>query len=87
MEMHLELTDAALAEIAKAGFDPVYGARPLKRAVQKLVLDPLSKKVLGGEFVAGDTIAVDVHDGALAFGKVVMSREPQAAERKPRARA
>ena len=55
--------------------------------MQKLVLDPLSRKVLAGEYVPGDTIAVDVQDGKLGFGKVVMSREPTPTERKPRARA
>ena len=54
---------------ASAGYDPAYGARPLKRAIQKYLQDPLALKVLAGEFVAGDTIQVDAGKDALRFSK------------------
>jgi ATP-dependent Clp protease ATP-binding subunit ClpB len=63
----LELSDAAKALIASHGYDPVYGARPLKRAIQKDILDPLSMNILEGKFHEGQTIKVDVEDGALKF--------------------
>ena len=63
----LELSDAAKAQVARAGYDPVYGARPLKRAIQKEILDPLSMDILEGKFREGQTIRVDVEDGALTF--------------------
>jgi ATP-dependent Clp protease ATP-binding subunit ClpB len=69
MELALQVTDAALAEIANAGFDPVYGARPLKRAIQAEIENPLAKEILAGNFVAKDTINVDYKDGKMVFGK------------------
>jgi ATP-dependent Clp protease ATP-binding subunit ClpB len=63
----LDLTDAAKAFIAREGYDPVYGARPLKRAIQKHILDPLSLDILEGKFHEGQTINVDAKDGALDF--------------------
>jgi ATP-dependent Clp protease ATP-binding subunit ClpB len=63
----LQLSDAARALIAKHGYDPVYGARPLKRAIQKLVLDPLSMDILEGKFREGQTIKVDVAGEGLTF--------------------
>ena len=63
----LELTDAAKALIAREGYDPVYGARPLKRAIQKEILDPLSLEILEGKFHEGQTIRVDVKAGATTF--------------------
>ena len=65
--LKLEFSDAALGHVAQAGYDPVYGARPLKRAVQTLVENPLARALLDGQFVAGDTIKVDYKDKALAF--------------------
>jgi ATP-dependent Clp protease ATP-binding subunit ClpB len=65
----LELTPAAMAFLAEHGYDPVYGARPLKRAIQKYLQDPLALKVLSGEFIAGDTIKVDAGKGELRFSK------------------
>jgi ATP-dependent Clp protease ATP-binding subunit ClpB len=58
--------------VGKAGYDPVYGARPLKRALQRLVLDPLAMKVLKGDFKPGDTIRVDASasDDVLSFSRV-----------------
>ncbi len=67
LEMHLEVTDAALAEIATAGFDPVFGARPLKRAIQERIENPLAKAILEGEFSAKDVIRVDVEGGKFRF--------------------
>jgi ATP-dependent Clp protease ATP-binding subunit ClpB len=69
MEMKLDVSDAALAEIAKAGFDPIYGARPLKRAIQSELENALAKEILGGHFAAKDTIRVDAKDGVFSFEK------------------
>jgi ATP-dependent Clp protease ATP-binding subunit ClpB len=69
MEMTLQVSDAALAEIAKAGFDPVYGARPLKRAIQQQIENPLARQILEGKFAAKDVIAVDAKAGAFTFSK------------------
>jgi ATP-dependent Clp protease ATP-binding subunit ClpB len=69
MEMKLAISDAALAEIATAGFDPVYGARPLKRAIQSQLENPLAKLILEGRFAAKDTIKVDCVGGVMKFGK------------------
>ncbi|MFL6537790.1 MAG: ATP-dependent chaperone ClpB [Chthoniobacterales bacterium] len=63
----LELTDAAKERIAHEGYDPVYGARPLKRAIQREILDPLSLELLEGKVREGQTIRVDARDGALEF--------------------
>jgi ATP-dependent Clp protease ATP-binding subunit ClpB len=62
-QITLHLTDAAVARVAEAGYDPVYGARPLKRALQRLVIDPLAMHLLAKDFVAGDTVEVDVTPG------------------------
>ncbi len=69
MEMQLTLTEAAIAEIANAGFDPVYGARPLKRAIQSEIENPLAREILAGHFVAKDTIVVDFKAGKMTFTK------------------
>ncbi len=69
MEMRLEVADAALAELAKAGFDPTYGARPLKRAIQAQIENPLAKAILEGKFAAKDVIRVDYAQGKFAFTK------------------
>jgi len=63
----LELTDAARAWLGRVGYDPVYGARPLKRAVQKYLQDPLAEKILRGEVPDGSTVHVDEGDGGLVF--------------------
>jgi ATP-dependent Clp protease ATP-binding subunit ClpB len=70
-EMGLEVSDAALAEIAKVGFDPLYGARPLKRAIQQKIENPVAKLVLEGKFGPKDVIPVDVVDGKFVFERVV----------------
>jgi ATP-dependent Clp protease ATP-binding subunit ClpB len=69
LEIKLVVSDAALKIVAEAGFDPVYGARPLKRALQQQVENPLAKEILGGKFVAGDTIKVGASGGQLNFAK------------------
>jgi ATP-dependent Clp protease ATP-binding subunit ClpB len=69
MDMKLEITDAALGEIASVGFDPVFGARPLKRAIQSQIENPLAKAILEGRFGPKDTIRVDARDGKVAFEK------------------
>jgi ATP-dependent Clp protease ATP-binding subunit ClpB len=67
--LRLELTDAAKETIAEAGWEPAYGARPLKRAIQRLLENPLALRLLEGDFAEGDTIRVDAHDGELTFAK------------------
>jgi ATP-dependent Clp protease ATP-binding subunit ClpB len=68
--IELELTDAAKEALAEAGWDPAYGARPLKRAIQRLVENPLALQLLEGDFSDGDTIRVDAEDGEIRFEKV-----------------
>ena len=65
----LELSEAAKEHVAEAGWDPTYGARPLKRALQRMVENPLALRLLEGEFTEGDTVRVDVADGELTFAK------------------
>jgi ATP-dependent Clp protease ATP-binding subunit ClpB len=69
LEMKLEVSDAAVAEVARAGFDPVFGARPLKRAIQSEIENRLAKEILEGRFAARDTIRVDVRGGIVTFAK------------------
>ncbi|MGR9087163.1 MAG: ATP-dependent chaperone ClpB [Gammaproteobacteria bacterium] len=66
-EIGLELSEAALDRLGEAGFDPVYGARPLKRAIQQQLENPLAQEILAGRFDAGDTVRVELEDGALRF--------------------
>ncbi|WDE10709.1 ATP-dependent chaperone ClpB [Thalassomonas haliotis] len=66
-ELRLTLSDEALSVIAAAGFDPVYGARPLKRAIQQYIENPLAQKILGGQFQKGAVIKLDVVEGELRF--------------------
>jgi ATP-dependent Clp protease ATP-binding subunit ClpB len=77
--MDLTLDDAARDLLGEAGFDPVYGARPLKRAIQQQIENPLAQRILQGEFVPGDRIRVSVQDGELGFAKTA---EPKAARGK-----
>ena len=71
----LELSVAAKVRIAREGFDPVYGARPIRRAIQRLVLDPLAQKVLAGELAEGDTVYVDERGGGIEFLKQEYAKE------------
>ncbi len=68
-QMGLEITDAALDRLGEAGFDPVYGARPLKRAIQQELENPLARRILGGEFGPDDTVVVDAGPEGLSFSK------------------
>jgi len=68
--IELDLTDAAKEALADAGWDPAFGARPLKRAIQRLVENPLALRLLEGDFADGDTIRVDAEDGEIRFEKV-----------------
>ena len=70
-EMRLEVSDAALAEVARVGFDPVFGARPLKRAIQQLIENPVAKMILQGRFGPRDVVPVDVRDGKLVFERTL----------------
>ena len=73
-DMDIVLSDEAMTKLIAVGYDPVYGARPLKRAIQQEIENPLSVKLLSGEFVAGDTIKVDVdEEGNFTFDKLRMS--------------
>ena len=69
-QIELMLTDDALDLLSEAGFDPVYGARPLKRAIQQQLENPLAQSILSGEFGPGDTIEVGVEDQGLSFSKL-----------------
>jgi ATP-dependent Clp protease ATP-binding subunit ClpB len=69
MDMKLEVTDAALRELASAGFDPVFGARPLKRSIQSHIENPLARAILEGQFGPKDTIKVDARKGEIVFEK------------------
>lgn len=71
-ELDLEVSESAMDKIAEAGFDPIYGARPLKRAIQQSLENPLAQEILAGKFVPGDIIEVDVDsNGELVFDRVV----------------
>jgi ATP-dependent Clp protease ATP-binding subunit ClpB len=74
-DLGLELTDAALDVIAEAGFDPVYGARPLKRVLQQRVENALAQQILEGNFEPGDVVRVDAQDGELVFRKGERTRK------------
>ncbi len=71
MDMKLEVTEAAIAELAKAGYDPVYGARPLKRAIQTEIENPLAREILSGRFGPKEVIRVDVENGRFVFENVI----------------
>ncbi|MFD2368331.1 ATP-dependent chaperone ClpB [Pseudoduganella sp. GCM10020061] len=77
MDMALDISDEALQKIAEAGYDPVYGARPLKRAIQQQIENPLSRAILEGRFGPGDTIHIHVRGNEIAFDK---SAQPASAE-------
>jgi ATP-dependent Clp protease ATP-binding subunit ClpB len=66
-KIHIELTDRAKDLVIEEGYDPAYGARPLKRTIQRAILDPLALRVLQGEFKEGDTIRIDARAGKLEF--------------------
>jgi ATP-dependent Clp protease ATP-binding subunit ClpB len=68
-QLKLELSDKSLDLLGNIGFDPVYGARPLKRAIQQQLENPLAREILEGRFQPGDTVAVDARNGKLEFRK------------------
>jgi ATP-dependent Clp protease ATP-binding subunit ClpB len=68
-KIHVVLTDSAKDLLVREGYDPMYGARPLKRALQRLVLDPLALHVLEGEFGEGDNVVVEAADAGLTFAR------------------
>lgn len=72
-ELSLVLSDDAINELVSVGYDPVFGARPLKRAIVQEIENPLAQKLLAGEFIAGDTISVGVDNGVLTFDKLRFS--------------
>jgi ATP-dependent Clp protease ATP-binding subunit ClpB len=69
LDLKLEVTDAVLSELAQAGFDPVFGARPLKRAIQHNLENPLAKEILEGHFAPKDTIVAERKDGHIVFAR------------------
>jgi ATP-dependent Clp protease ATP-binding subunit ClpB len=71
-KIHVELTPAARALLVEEGYDPAYGARPLKRTIQRLVLDPLAQRVLEGEFREGDRVLIDADGRAIVFRKAAI---------------
>jgi ATP-dependent Clp protease ATP-binding subunit ClpB len=70
LDLRLEVDEDALDVVARAGFDPVYGARPLKREIQQEIENPLAKEILSGAFGPGDTIRVRAKDGRIVFDKI-----------------
>jgi ATP-dependent Clp protease ATP-binding subunit ClpB len=69
MEYGLDISEAAVTELAKVGFDPIYGARPLKRAIQSEIENPLARAMLEGRFAPKDTIRVDYRGSKMTFEK------------------
>lgn len=78
--MTLEVTHEAQEILAKEGFDPTYGARPLRRAVQRMIEDPLAEQMLMGTFKEGDTIKAVVKDGDIVFEKGLKPESDETAE-------
>jgi len=72
-DIGFEISEAALDLLGTAGFDPVYGARPLRRAIQSRLENQLAQKILGGEYGPGDTVKIDSSQGELTFGKETAS--------------
>jgi ATP-dependent Clp protease ATP-binding subunit ClpB len=81
LEMGLEVGESALAQLAKAGFDPVYGARPLKRAIQQSIENPLAKQILEGRFAAKDIVRIEYRGGAMQFENTSARSSQKAAAR------
>jgi ATP-dependent Clp protease ATP-binding subunit ClpB len=78
MDMKLRVSDPVLGELAKVGFDPLYGARPLKRAIQASLENPLAKEILEGRLGPKDVIDVDLRDGRIVFRGQPMEAEQAA---------
>jgi len=75
-EIEVELTDDARTLLGNLGYDPTYGARPLKRVIQKRLVDPLALAILEGRFAAGDTVTVEAADGDLVLERVGVAPQP-----------
>jgi ATP-dependent Clp protease ATP-binding subunit ClpB len=71
MDMQLEVSDRAIIKLAEAGFDPIFGARPLKRAIQQAIENPISRLILEGKFGPNDVIPVDVDGNEFIFTRQV----------------
>jgi ATP-dependent Clp protease ATP-binding subunit ClpB len=71
LDMQLDVSDSALEQIGKVGYDPHFGARPLKRAIQQEIENPVAKLILAGKFGPKDVIPVDVREGQFVFDRVV----------------
>jgi ATP-dependent Clp protease ATP-binding subunit ClpB len=82
-DLTLELTEAAKAFLAEIGYDPAYGARPLRRAIQEHLLEPLSERLIAGTIRPGERVTVDHRDGGLVFGAVPGQPEAAQAEQAP----
>ena len=79
-QLTLELAPEAIDLIAERGYDPAYGARPLKRAIQRNLQDPLARRIIAGEFTAGDHIRGDRKGDEIVFGKVMYAGEDHSHE-------
>jgi ATP-dependent Clp protease ATP-binding subunit ClpB len=73
-KIHVELTEAAKDQLVAEGHDPMYGARPLKRTIQRRVLDALAMRVLAGEFTEGDRVTIDAEGGTITFKKAGLAQ-------------
>ena len=86
-EMKLDVSEAVKEKVIKEGFDPKFGARPLRRSVQQLLENPLSNEIIAGKFKEGDSISADVVDGKIVFEKVstrVKPKEEKTETKKPK---
>ena len=82
-KLELELSEGAIDLLCQEGYDPAYGARPLKRVIQRLLQDPLSRAILAGQFKPGDTINVEREGDHLVIGSLAFQQGPKAASGKP----
>jgi len=78
LDIRLDVAEDALEHVAQAGFDPVYGARPLKRAIQQEIENPLAKEILSGAFAPGDTVHVRVKGGHIVFDRSIEAEAVEA---------
>jgi ATP-dependent Clp protease ATP-binding subunit ClpB len=79
-KLTLDVTEAAVDALAEEGYDPTYGARPLKRVIQRRLQDPIAMAILEGRFTDGDTVAVDANDGQITIARAEPSASPVVAE-------
>src|SRR5690606_12540055 len=81
-DLHLQVSDEVLDRIARLGYDPVYGARPLKRAIQNWIENPLAQQVIKGDYAPGDVIGVDVEEDKFRFSRRYLKYPAQAADKR-----